>query len=212
MSPMKEYYAKQAQTLLPNLKKRQMEGYYFDTLTEAKEFIYNTFLRPGMTIGFGGSMTFEKESSLYDELKQDPQYHLIDRKDKDIPLPELNAQLINADVFFLSANAISLDGQLINIDGRGNRLSFLLYGPESIIVLVGMNKVESTLEAALHRARNVAAPKNSMRLQRNTPCTIKGYCMDCLSPDCICSNIVITRRSYVPNRIKVVLVGEELGY
>lgn len=209
---MKEYYAKQAQTLLPNLKKRQMEGYYFDTLTEAKEFIYNTFLRPEMTIGFGGSMTFEKESSLYDELKQDPHYHLIDRKDKDVPLPELNARLINADVFFLSANAISLDGQLVNIDGRGNRLSFLLYGPESIIVLVGMNKVESTLEAALHRARNVAAPKNAIRLQRNTPCTIKGYCMDCLSPDCICSDIVITRRSYVPNRIKVVLVGEELGY
>lgn len=75
-----------------------------------------------------------------------------------------------------------------------------------------MNKVESTLEAALHRARNVAAPKNAIRLQRNTPCTIKGYCMDCLSPDCICSDIVITRRSYVPNRIKVVLVGEELGY
>lgn len=124
---MKEYYAKQAQTLLPNLKKRQMEGYYFDTLTEAKEFIYNTFLRPEMTIGFGGSMTFEKESSLYDELKQDPQYHLIDRKDKDIPLPELNARLINADVFFRLTLFHSMDSSSISTDGEtGFRFCFMV--------------------------------------------------------------------------------------
>lgn len=212
MDPVKEFYKKQAETLLPNLKKRQMEGYYFETLAEAKDFIYKSLLKPGDTIGFGGSQTFEKESGLFQELKENSTYHLIDRNDKSISEKDLKAQLVNADVFFMSSNAVSLNGELVNIDGRGNRVCYLINGPESVIMVVGMNKVESDLESAIHRARNIASPKNCLRLKKNTPCSIKGYCMDCLSPDCICSNIVITRRSHYANRIKVILVGEELGY
>jgi hypothetical protein len=112
----------------------------------------------------------------------------------------------------MSSNAISIDGQLINVDGRGNRVSFLAYGPKNVILVCGMNKIVPDVEAGINRVKTVAAPMNAVRLQRNTPCSITGVCGDCQSPDCICASTVITRRSHIKNRIKVILVGEEIGY
>lgn len=212
MEPFEEFKRKQAETLMANFKKRRIEGTYFPTLKEAKEYIYSSLLKKGDSVGFGGSATFDKDAALYSELKSNPDYNLIDRYDKNMTPEEINARTINADVFFLSANAISLTGELVNIDGRGNRLAYLMYGPKSVVVIASMDKVTADLPSAILRARNVAAPANAIRLNKNTPCAKAGHCFDCVSPDCICANIVVTRLSMVPNRIKVVLVGEKAGF
>ena len=112
----------------------------------------------------------------------------------------------------MSTNAITTDGQLVNIDGTGNRVAALIWGPKQVIVLAGMNKVCPTLEDAYRRVKNIASPPNCIRLNRKTPCAATGICGDCLSPDCICSQTVLTRRSGIPGRIKVILIGEQLGY
>lgn len=112
----------------------------------------------------------------------------------------------------MSTNAITLDGELINVDGAGNRVACLCNGPDHVIVLAGMNKVVKNAEEGHSRARNTAAPINTLRLNKKTPCAVTGRCSDCQSPDCICSQIVVTRRSHIPGRIQVILIGEELGY
>ena len=117
-----------------------------------------------------------------------------------------------ADVFLTGANALSMNGEMVNIDGLGNRVAAIIYGPKSILVIAGMNKVEDTLEAAINRARTVAAPMNQQRfLQPNNPCTVTGTCADCKSETCICNHIVVTRHCRPVGRIKFILVGEELG-
>ena len=112
----------------------------------------------------------------------------------------------------MSTNAISLDGQLVNIDGTGNRVAALIFGPKQVIVIAGMNKVCHDLDSAMVRARNIASPPNALRFDKKTPCTANGSCGDCLSGDCICNQIVITRNSRDENRIKVILVEGEWGY
>jgi len=112
----------------------------------------------------------------------------------------------------MSTNAITLEGELINIDGRGNRVAFLCYGPQNVLILAGMNKVVSDVESGFKRVRDIASPPNTIRLNKKTPCAVTGKCEDCYSPDCICGQFVVTRRSGVPKRIKVILIGEELGY
>ena len=122
------------------------------------------------------------------------------------------ARQAQCDYFLMSTNAFTADGELVNIDGNANRLSLLLHGPEHVIIVAGMNKYAKTREEALDRVHNVASPPNCVRLSRKTPCSGTGQCGDCHSPDCICCQEVITRHSLVPGRIRIVLVGEELGY
>ena len=117
----------------------------------------------------------------------------------------------SSDVYFMSTNAITSDGELINIDGNGNRVAAIVYGPDSVIVIAGMNKVCDSLEQAVDRARTVAAPANAQRFNIATPCKAAGSCHNCTSPDCICSKLVITRFCMPAGRIKVILVGEDLG-
>ena len=126
---------------------------------------------------------------------------------------ELMRQALLCDTYLMSSNAISSDGQLVNIDGNGNRCAALIFGPKQVLVIAGMNKVTGSLESAMDRARNVAAPINAKRFAGlQTPCYKAGLCGDCLSADCICSQIVITRTSRNKGRIKIILVGESLGF
>ncbi len=201
-----------AQTMIQNLAKRNMEGFYAETKEEAVQLIMERFLTAGRTVCFGGSMTLS-ESGLMDAL-QAGDCVVYDRTKAVTPeeVRELKANMINSDYFLMSTNAITLDGELINIDGRGNRVSYLCYGPEHVIILAGMNKVVSSVEEGIHRVRNIASPPNTVRLNKKTPCAQTGRCGDCYGDDCICSQIVITRRSGSKNRIKVVLVSEEMGY
>jgi hypothetical protein len=114
-------------------------------------------------------------------------------------------------VFLTGANGLSMDGEMVNIDGQGNRVAAIVYGPKSVLVIAGMNKVVDTLEDAVTRARTVAAPMNQQRFGLPNPCTVTGTCADCKSQTCICNQILITRNCRPVGRIKFIIVGEELG-
>lgn len=212
MTPEKTHYQKLAETVIKNLKKRQMDGCYCETIEEAEKEVFSC-LTAACTVSFGGSMTLE-EMGLLTALRHDPNITLIDRATAKSPeeTKKMYHDALSADYYFMSTNAITTDGELVNIDGTGNRVAALIYGPEHVIILAGMNKVVPTLDDAIHRVHNTASPINCQRLNKNTPCAATGACADCLSPDCICNQTVITRRSGVPGRIKVILIGEALGY
>ena len=119
---------------------------------------------------------------------------------------------LTADYFLMSTNAVTMDGELVNIDGTSNRVAALCFGPKKVIIVVGANKLARGLDDALERARLYAAVPNNVRLKRNTPCTVTGDCSNCLSKDCICCNIVTTRFNSTPGRIQVIFVNENLGF
>lgn len=211
MTPKQEAYATQAQTIIENLKKRGMEGYYFADAKSCLDYILN-MIPEGSTISNGGSMT-NQDIGIMDAIAS-PKYQFIDRMAPKTPeeKKQVYAKIVTADYFFMSTNAITIDGELINIDGAGNRVACLIHGPENVMIVTGMNKVVTTVEEGINRAHNGAAVPNVKRLNKKTPCHETGVCADCLSPDCICNHTVITRRSGTPGRIKVFLIGEELGY
>ncbi len=211
MTPKAMANEKLANTIIKNMAKKNLEGYYCATSAEAVEKALS-LMPEGSSITWGGSMTLT-ECGLMDAISS-KNYELIDRDTAKTPEEAriMYSRQVMADFFLMSSNAITIDGELVNIDGRANRISCLCWGPQNVIVIAGMNKVESDIESALKRVRNFASPPNALRLNKNTPCAQTGRCGDCYSPDCICSQVLITRRSSTPNRIKVILVGEELGY
>lgn len=211
MTPMKQFYEQQSSTLIKNLKKRQIAGYYCES-QEAAVALALSLTEAGTTVSFGGSMTLA-DIGMLDALRAG-HFNLLDRttaNNQDEVLA-IYQKAFAADTYFMSTNAITIDGQLVNIDGNGNRVAALIYGPKQVIVMAGMNKVATDVEEAIKRVHNFAAPANTKRLKCNTPCNKTGHCHDCQSDDCICSNTVITRRSGIKDRIKVILIGEVLGY
>ncbi len=207
----KEARKRQAQSIIKNLEKRNMEGYYYPTCEEATNAILS-WIPDGASVTWGGSESI-KECGLLDALKNG-NYEVLDRSNARTN-EEQRAYLqkaVGADYFFMSSNAVTLDGQLVNIDGNGNRVACLINGPKYVVLVVGMNKIVSDVESAVPRIRNIASPPNGVRLHTNTPCEITGKCGDCHAPGCMCSQIVITRHNRHTGRIKVVFVGEELGY
>ncbi len=200
-----------ADTMIKNMAKRNMEGYYCATSAEAVEKAFS-LMPEGASVTWGGSMTLT-ECGLMDALKT-ANYEIIDRDTAKTPEDArvMYAKQVMADYYLMSTNAITINGELVNIDGRANRVSCLCWGPQNVIIIAGMNKVCSDVESAIQRVRNFAAPPNCVRLNKNTPCAQTGKCGDCYSQESICSQFLVTRRSSTPNRIKVILVGEELGY
>lgn len=211
MLPKQQAYENLADSIIDKFNTRGIEGYYCNTKEEALG-IAKRFLTPGCSVSWGGSETL-KEIGLIDGLEASD-YVIYDRKSakNEEEARELYGKIVTVDYFFMSSNAITLDGQLVNIDGAGNRVACLIHGPANVIIVAGMNKIATDVESAIARVRNMAAPANTVRLNKNTPCSTLGRCANCLSDDCICDQIVITRKSIKPNRIKVILVGEELGY
>ena len=207
----KNYYDKRAALLIKNLQSRHFEAHYCatkeDALRKALELI-----PAGASVGWGGAMSAQ-QIGLLDAVRAG-EYHPIDRdacKTAEEREQTMRDCLL-ADVFISGANALSLDGQMVNIDGMGNRVAAIIYGPKTVLVIAGMNKVEETLEKAVNRARTVAAPINQQRFMGDTPCSKTGVCGDCKSESCICNQIVITRHCRPVNRIRFILVGEELGF
>lgn len=211
MNNLQKAFSAAAPSVIEALKRRNMEGYYVESCEEMVQKILSMLPENG-SVAWGGSESF-KESGLLSAL-QAGNYRLIDRSlaSTDEEKRELYGRSVMADAYFMSSNAITYDGQLINIDGSGNRLACLMHGPKEVYVIVGMNKFVRTVEAGIERTRNLASPANVQRLNYKTPCHETGLCADCLSPGCICSHLVITRRSMVPGRIKVFMVAENLGY
>ena len=211
MSIKKDYYKKLADTVIKGFTKRHMEGHYCETIEDAKELAMS-LVSGNSTAAWGGSVTLD-EVGILDALRAREDVTLYDRTKASTPeeTKKIFHDSLSCDYYFMSSNAITSDGELVNIDGTGNRVAALIYGPENVIIIAGMNKITKTVEEALDRVRNVASPQNCIRLNKNTPCSVNGVCGNCLA-DTICDQIVITRASRVPNRIKVILVGEELGF
>lgn len=211
MENKKQYYENVAATIIKNLEKRQMNGFYCADSASAVAKVLE-LIPENSAVAWGGSMTLF-ETGIMEAIKKDT-YKIIDRDSAKTPEEqrEIYGKICGCDYFLMSTNAITLDGELVNVDNRGNRVSFLCFGPEYVLVIAGINKVVPDVDAGIKRARNIAAPPNTLRLNRKTPCAVTGKCEDCLSPDCICAQTVITRRSAFKGRITVILVGEELGY
>lgn len=204
-------YRTTAETVIKNLKRRNMEGYYCETSEEAVELV-RSMIPAGDSITWGGTVTFG-ETGVKAALEQGD-WRMIDRATATTPEEkrEMWRDRTSADWFFMSANALTLDGELVNIDGNSDRLSLLLHGPEHVVVLVGMNKLVADVDAGFKRIRTVTCPLNAARLHTNTPCEVAGVCSECHSERCMCCQMVVTRHSRHEGRIKVVLIGESLGY
>lgn len=210
-TPIDKYYQKRGEILVKNLKARHFDAWYCDTKEEALAKALE-LIPEGSTVGWGGALSAQ-QIGLMDALNKG-NYAAIDR-DR-CATPEEKAQAVKesmfADFFLTGANALSLDGQMVNIDGAGNRVSAIIFGPKNVLVIAGMNKVMDDLDAAVNRARTVAAPMNKQRFDPNTPCAVTGSCADCKVEGCICNHIVITRHCRPVGRIKFILVGEPLGF
>lgn len=203
-------YKKIAENVIAGLKKRNMEGYYCENRQEALQLVLS-LMEPKGAVSWGGSATI-KELGILDSLKE-KNYELIEYKEadkKEIGSP-IFQQAAGAEYFLMSSNAITADGMLVNIDGASNRVSSLLHGPKTVIIVAGVNKIVRDVESGINRIQTSVSPILAEKSGRKTPCGIKGVCTDCTSPDCMCCNIVITRRSRYNGRIKVIVVGENLG-
>lgn len=211
MTPMEQYYETMAATIIKGLEKRGMEGYYFATSAQAVAHIMS-MLPEGASVSWGGSATLDQTGMM--EALQSANLERIDRAAASSASEKkaLERRSFCADYYFMSTNAITADGELVNVDGNGNRVAALVYGPEHVMILAGMNKVAADVEAAVERVHTNAAPPNAMRLGLHTPCSQTGVCKNCLSPDCICAHTVVTRFNRIHGRIKVFLIGETLGF
>lgn len=212
MTPKKQHYETLAKTIIQNLQHRRIAGYYCSSKEEARELALSLVPAEGL-IGIGGSESVI-ECGITEALRNREGLSLLVKSDGKTPdeVTQILRKAFSADCYFMSTNAITIEGELVNIDNTGNRAACLIYGPDRVIIVAGMNKVVADVRQAVSRVRNTATPPNCIRLNKSTPCVSTGHCMDCLSDDCLCNQIVITRRSLIPNRIHVILVGETLGF
>lgn len=211
MENLRKARENQAKSIIKNLEKRNMTAYY----CESKEACRNKvteLIGDGKSVSWGGTMSM-KQCGIAEALAENSTLTILDRaKQPADKMKEFFKEVSVCDYYIMGTNAITLDGELVNIDGNGNRLASLIFGPEHVIVIAGMNKVSTDIPEALHRVRNIASPPNTVRLNKNTPCAADGRCHDCMSPDCICNQVVITRRSREKERIIVLLVNDNLGF
>lgn len=211
MDFVKEGYKVKSAAVIKNLERRNMEGFYCETIEKAVEKAMS-MIKQDDTVGWGGSTTIDQIG--IKKLLQEKSITVIDR-DK-VSDPEEKVKLmkkaLTSNVFLTSANAITMDGELLNIDGNGNRLAAYCYGPDSVIVIAGMNKIVTDLDAALKRARLDSTVPNTFRTNSKTPCHFTGKCTECTMSDTMCGQILVTRFCKPQNRIKVILVGENIGF
>ena len=211
MTPKELRDERLAKTLIKNLKRRHIEGFYCPTAKEAVQKV-SELIEDGSSVTWGGTMTV-RDLGIPDYLRSRRTLEVLDRDLAESP-EEKQAMYLRAfssDVYLTSANAISEDGVIVNIDGNGNRVASITWGPKKVIFVIGLNKVAQNVEAALARARSTAAPTNAARFDIQTPCQADGVCHNCNSPQSICNYIHFLRNS-PKGRHVVVLVGEELGY
>lgn len=211
MTPQQQRNERVAQTIIKNLKRRHIEGFYCASAQEAVKKV-SELIEDGSSVTWGGTMTV-RDLGIPDYLRNRGTLQVLDRDLVKTPDEKRNMYLraFSADVYLSSANAISEDGVIVNIDGNGNRVAAITWGPKKVIFVIGLNKVAQNVEAALARARSTASPTNAARFDIKTPCQTDGVCHNCNSPESICNYVHFLRNS--PNgRHTVVLVGENLGY
>lgn len=197
---------------IENLEKNNMHGYFVATEEELLNKI-KELINEGDTVSVGGSMTLFETGTI--DFLRNEKYNFLDRYEEGLKpedIKEIYRKSFSADAYFTSSNAITEEGELYNVDGRGNRVAAMVYGPDKVIVVVGVNKIVRDLDEAIMRNREWAAPANARRLSRKTPCAEVGYCMDCSSKERICSDYVVIKKQMDVDRIHVIIVNKELGY
>lgn len=197
---------------IKNLEKNNMNGYFVQNEEEAVKKV-EELIKEGDTVSVGGSMTLFETGVI--EFLRNGRYTFWDRYEEGLSeddIRDIYRKSFSADAYFTSSNAITEEGELYNVDGRGNRVAAMIYGPDKVIVVVGVNKIVRNLDEAIMRNREWAAPANVKRLDRKTPCAEVGYCMDCKSEDRICNEYVTIKRQLDENRIHVIIVNKEFGY
>lgn len=206
------YMEKRVDRTIKNLNRRNMEGFFVKDKSELITLL-KKLIDEKSTVGVGDSMTLF-ETDVIDFLCKG-NYVFLDKYREGITSEEkkdIYLQNFSANTFMCSTNALTEDGELYNIDGNGSRVAPMLYGPKQVILVTGINKIVKDIEEAEKRVRNYAAPIDAKRLNKDTPCTTLGYCVDCKSPNRICNDFTIIRGQFIKNRIKVIIVGEQLGY
>jgi len=206
------YMEKRVDRTIKNLNRRNMEGFFVKDKSELMTLL-KKLIDEKSTVGVGDSMTLF-ETDVIDFLRKGD-YVFLDKYREGITSEEkkdIYIQNFSANTFMCSTNALTEDGELYNSDGNGSSFAPMLYGPKQVILVTGINKIVKDIEEAEKRARNYAAPIDAKRLNKDTPCTTLGYCVDCKSPNRICNDFTIIRGQFIKNRIKVIIVGEQLGY
>ena len=198
------------ESTLAALKRRGFDAYAVKNAEEATALVLS-LIGKEETVTFGGSATL-KETGVIDTLKAEG-YTVYDRND--VP-PSERAEFAKAhfftDWYLMSSNAVTEEGELLNLDGIGNRVASLVFGPKNVIVIAGRNKIVPDMDAAYTRVRTVAAPKNAQRFPISTPCKQTGECADCFCPDTVCASFVHTRFCRPPRRVRVILLDGDFGY
>ncbi len=221
---MKELHEKRVQTVIENLKKNNMDAMFVETKADALSAL-ESLLPAGCTVGIGGSVTLEEIGAL--DLLRSGKYHFLDRYEPALTqeqIKDIYRRSLCSDVYVMSTNAITESGELYNVDGRSNRVAALLYGPDSVIIVAGINKIVPSIEEAIRRHKRIAAPANAARLSCSTPCVQTGECISvhgtasgslcagCAADSRICANYVVSAKQRERGRIKIILVGEPLGF
>ncbi|HBR01394.1 MAG TPA: lactate utilization protein [Ruminiclostridium sp.] len=206
------YLNKQIERTISNLKKHNIKGFFVKDENELMTLL-KELLNGHSVIGVGDSMTLF-ETGVIDFIRKG-NYTFLDKYKKGITSEEKREIYIrnfSADTFISGTNALTEEGELYNIDGNGSRVAPMIYGPKQVILVAGINKIVKNIDEAEKRVRNYSAPIDAKRLNKNTPCTALGYCVDCKSPDRICNDFTIIRGQFIKDRIKVIIVGKPLGY
>lgn len=203
---------KKIERTIKNLEKNNMKGYFAKDNEKLLDIIGN-IAKEGEVVSVGGSMTLF-ETNVIDFLRSG-RYNFLDRYKENLTekdLKDIYRKAFSADTYFSSANAITEDGEIFNVDGNGNRVAAILYGPDKVILVVGVNKIVRNLDEAILRNKEVCAPANGKRFNTATPCAKVGYCMDCDSKERICCEYTFIKRQKVSNRIHVIFVNDYLGF
>ncbi len=212
---LSRFWKEKLERLKSVLEKNNFEVIVCDSLSQAKEVFFQKIL-PDLSpesISFGGSLTVV-ESGIYAALKQEGKYNIIDTYDWTLPRDEFiqrRRQALLCDLYLTGTNAITMDGTLVNLDGFGNRVAAMAFGPKNVCLFIGRNKVVADVEEARKRIKTFAAPVNTMRLDRKNPCSKALTCMNCNSPERICNVWLITEKCFPPGRIKVILINDDCG-
>lgn len=205
-------YEKKLEKTMKALEKNNIKAYLVNTKEDLIEKI-ESIVKEGALVSCGGSITL-METGVIEHLRNG-KYNFLDRYEPNLTkdgLKEMYRKSFSADAFFTSTNAITENGELYNVDGNGNRVAAMLYGPDKVIVVTGTNKIVKNIEEAVNRNKYIAAPANTKRLGCNTPCRITGECSDCSSPDRICCEYTVIKRQRTTDRIHVIFLNETLGY
>jgi L-lactate utilization protein LutB len=213
--PLNHYWNIRLADLKSALETNNFEVHLAETATDAQKIVLEDILvkTEARSVSWGGSLSVVA-TGLYHALKGRADVEMIDTLDKQVPAAEMSERRrrsLLVDLFITGSNAVTEDGQLVNLDMTGNRVAAITYGPKHVVVVIGRNKIVPSVDEAMFRVKNIAAPANAMRLDKKTPCVKTSYCEECKSPERICNSWTITEKSFPKGRVKVVLVNQDLG-